>query len=245
MSLDELLEFSAEVDFDAVDLTAYYFPGYPTPPSDEYIFHIKRRALHLGLDISGTGVRTDFTAPDPEQRDANLPYIEEWLQAAQKLGAPTLRIFAGHETPAGYSRAQVTQWVVEGIKKSVTLAAKYGIVLTLQNHNNFIKTPDQLFEILREVDSEWLAVHLDIGSFRSKDPYSDIARVAPYACNWQIKENVYFEDKQVGTDLGKIVEILRDARYRGYILLETLGEGDPKIKVPRFMEELREAVSDL
>src|ERR1700712_4343619 len=42
MTLDHLLEFCADTGFDAVDVTGYYFPGYPTAPADEYIYHIKR-----------------------------------------------------------------------------------------------------------------------------------------------------------------------------------------------------------
>jgi hypothetical protein len=31
---------------------------------DEYLFKVKRMALRLGLEISGTGVRNDFTIAD-------------------------------------------------------------------------------------------------------------------------------------------------------------------------------------
>src|SRR4051812_37599132 len=37
MSLFELLDFCAEQDFDAIDPTGYYFPGYPKPPSDAFL----------------------------------------------------------------------------------------------------------------------------------------------------------------------------------------------------------------
>src|SRR5215211_5805395 len=36
MSLYDLLDFSAKNNFDAVDLTGYYFPGYPKVPADEF-----------------------------------------------------------------------------------------------------------------------------------------------------------------------------------------------------------------
>src|SRR5688572_12988479 len=38
MSLDDLLQTAAEIGFDGVDLTAYYFPGYPNVPSDDYLY---------------------------------------------------------------------------------------------------------------------------------------------------------------------------------------------------------------
>jgi hypothetical protein len=54
MNLDALLEFCSGTIIQAVDLTGYYFPGYPAVPSDEYIYHIKQKAFRLGLGISGT-----------------------------------------------------------------------------------------------------------------------------------------------------------------------------------------------
>src|SRR5581483_1182710 len=37
MSLFQLLEFCAEQNFDAVDPTGYFFPGYPKAPSDNFL----------------------------------------------------------------------------------------------------------------------------------------------------------------------------------------------------------------
>ena len=65
IDLFDVLGFCAEHSFDAIDPTGYYFPGYPEVPADEYINAFKSRAFYLGLDISGTGIRTDFVNPDP------------------------------------------------------------------------------------------------------------------------------------------------------------------------------------
>src|SRR3954468_21110479 len=49
-------DYCAKVGFDAVDLTGYFFPGYPKAPDDSYLISLKRHAFNLGLAISGTGV---------------------------------------------------------------------------------------------------------------------------------------------------------------------------------------------
>lgn len=242
MTLDELLEFSAEVGFKAVDLTAYYFPNYPEPPDDEYLYRIKKRAYLLGLDISGTGVRTNFTTADEMKRAADLEHVNKWVKVASKLGAPSLRIFAGQDAT---NREQATAWLVDSIRECTQMGRRYGVMMVLQNHFNFIKTPEQLLEIIRQVDSEWLAVHLDIGSFGSDNPYREIAEVAPYAATWQVKESVYFGERETKTDLTRIVSILDQVGFRGYVLLETLGEGDPKRKVRRFLQELETALNKI
>src|SRR5262249_50102150 len=67
MTLLDLLDFCAKQNFDAIDATGYYFPGYPKVPTDQYINDFKRRAFVLGLDISGTGVRNNFATPDKQK----------------------------------------------------------------------------------------------------------------------------------------------------------------------------------
>ena len=116
IDLFDVLDFCAEYNFDAIDPTGYYFPGYPGVPSDEFINRIKRKAFLLGLDISGTGVRNDFANPDSSRRKADIEMIKEWIQVAAKLGSPNIRIFAGKSSHEAYTRDQVFTWMAEALK---------------------------------------------------------------------------------------------------------------------------------
>jgi sugar phosphate isomerase/epimerase len=243
MTLEQVLEFCSDLGFDAVDPTAYYFPGYPVVPSDEYIFHIKWKAFRLGLDFSGTGVRNDFAQPEAERRKADVEMVKRWIGFAARLGAPVLRVFAGKGTSEGHTAAEVERWVVEALKECTDAAAKQGIILVLQNHADFIQTADQAIRIIRQVNSDWLALNLDIGSFRSGDPYAEIAKAAPFAATWQIKENVFVNGKETRTEMKKIIQIVQDSGYRGYLPLETLGEGDPRQKIPKLLNEITAALT--
>jgi hypothetical protein len=62
------------VGFEGVDITGYYLKGYPVVPDDEYLFKVKRMALRLGLEISGTGVRNDFTISDKSRGKKKLSW---------------------------------------------------------------------------------------------------------------------------------------------------------------------------
>lgn len=243
MTLDEVLEFCAEIGFDAVDPTAYYFPNYPELPDDAYVYRIKRQAFRLGLDISGTGTRNDFTLPDQKGRKSEVERVKQWVGFAARLGAPVLRVFSGKGVPEGHKPGEVEGWVVEALRECADYGARHGVMIVLQNHADFIETADQVLRILRLVNSEWLAVNLDIGSFRIGDPYAEVAKVAPHAATWQIKENLFVNGREEKTDLGRIVRIVREAGYRGYLPIETLGPGDPRVKVPKFLAEVRKALS--
>ncbi len=245
MNLDQLLEFCAKNQIDAVDLTAYYFPGYPEVPTDEYLHHIKQKAFLLGVEISGTGVRNDFTDPDPEKRKASVELVKKWIIAAEKLGAPVIRVFSGTADPKGMSRAEVVNNVVGALNECVAFGKLHGVVVAIQNHNDFIKTADQAIEIIRCVNSDWCGLILDIGSYRTGDPYKEIAQSIPYAVNWQLKETVFVEGKEQKVDLDRLMKIIKESGYRGYLPLETLGEGDPNIKVPKFLREIRDALKKI
>lgn len=242
MTLERVIDFCADLGFDAIDPTGYYFTGYPEVPEDAYIYHIKQKAFLQGLAISGTGIRNDFTVPDKSKREADIELIRNWVGVAAKLDAPVLRIFAGHNVPEDYPEEEVFQWVIEDIKTCVEYAQQQGVIIVLQNHNGLLKTAEQVLHVIEAVNSEWFGLNLDIGSLRTGDPYEEIAQLAPYAYTWQIKENVYRNQEEEKTDMNQMVRIFKESGYRGYIPIETLGPGDPKEKVPRFLEEVRQAL---
>jgi sugar phosphate isomerase/epimerase len=244
MTLDQVIEFCADLGFEAVDPTGYYFAGYPTPATDAEIYRIKSLAFRCGVAISGTGVRNDFAVPDPAKRAADVAHIARWVDVAAKLGAPVLRVFDGRVMPEGHSKAEVFEWIVTGIQSSVTLGAARGVAIVLQNHNDALKDADDFLEIRRRIPSPWFGLNVDIGSLRmTGDPYGEIARLAPHAYTWQVKELVYRNNVEERVDLRQVVRILRDVGYRGYVPIETLGPGDAREKVRRFFGEFMDALS--
>ena len=245
MTLEEVLEYCAGLGFEAADPTGYYFTGYPAPPADEEIYRLKRRAFRLGLDISGTGVRNDFALRDAGERKSENDHVVRWVDVAARLGAPVLRVFAGREVPAGDTERHVLDRVVESLRPCVEHGARRGVMIVLQNHHDALKTAGQVLEVLRRVDSEWFGLNVDVGSLRMGDPYADIARLAPHACTWQLKEEIYRGDRAEKTDVARVFRIMREAGYRGYVPIETLGAGDPREKVRRFLDEVRAALASM
>ncbi len=241
-NLDAVLEFCARENFDAVDLTGYYFPGYPEIPSDAYIYHLKRKAHALGLAISGTGIRNEFAEPDKTKRAAEVVFVKKWIDVAAKLGAPVIRIFTGKELPANHSWQEVADWIVADIKSCVEYGQQKGVIVAVQNHNDFIKTADQAIDIIKKVNSEWFGLVLDTGSFITEEPYNEIKKTAAYAVNWQVKEKLNYKGKTELMDLDRLSRIIYESSYRGYLPIETLSAGDPFVIVPGFVKKVREAL---
>ncbi|WEK20244.1 MAG: sugar phosphate isomerase/epimerase [Candidatus Pedobacter colombiensis] len=254
MTLSQMLDFAAEQNFDAIDITAYFFPGYPKVPSDEVINNVKRRAFELGLDISGTGVKNDFANPDPAVRAADVKLVKEWIDVAVKLGAPVIRVFAG-PVPKGYENKwdEVAKYMVESLKECAEYGKQRGVLVGVQNHGDFLKTADETIKIVKMVNSEWFGVIVDTGYFITKDPYIDIEKIMPYAVNLQVKESPFGPRSPIKTDLPRLLKIINKSGYRGYLPIETLeikGEPrpvpdipyDPFVLVPAFLKDLKAAI---
>ena len=242
MDLDDLLEFCADHRFDAVDPTGYYFPGYPEVPSDRYLYDLKRKAFGLGLEISGTGIRNDFTEPDKNKRKADIEMIKNWIIAAEKMGAAVIRIFSGTQDPEGFSWEQVAEWMVRDMQECVEFGKNHGVVVAVQNHNDFIQTADHVKTLFSMVNSSWFGLILDTGSYAVGDPYEEIKSNIQYAVSWQIKELINRNGTEEPIDLDKLMAIIKTSGYRGYLPIETLGPGDPFQKVPAFLDKVRMAL---
>jgi sugar phosphate isomerase/epimerase len=96
------------------------------------------------------------------------------------------------------------------------------------------------------VKSEWFGVNLDTGNFHSDDIYNDLARCAPYAVNVQYKVEIR---RQKGgeaepADPHRVIALLRNAGYQGFLALEYEAAEDPYLAVPKHLDKLREALGD-
>ncbi len=250
MSMTDMLNYAARQNFDAVDLTGYFFPGYPQVPADSFINNIKRKAFQLGLDISGTGVRNDFAINDAAKRAADVKHVKEWIDVAAKLGAPVIRVFAGN-IPKGLENKwdSIASYMAASLKECVAYGKQKGVLVGIQNHGDFLKTADECIRLVKLVDSEWFGIIVDTGYFISEDPYVDIAKVMPYAVNFQVKESPFGVLSRVRMDMKRLVKIVKASGYRGYLPIETLGDkvkkGEPKPDIPFRPYEPFKQVPDL
>ena len=239
MTLDDFVRLCADLNLDGTELTSYYFPK---DFNDDYLIHLKQLTFRLGLDISGTAIANDFCLPPGEEREKTLAHTRKWIDHAALMGAPVIRIFAGN-VPKGGSEQEAIERCAAGINESLEYAAKKGVCLALENHGGITATPEQMLRIIERVnDSPWFGVNFDGGNFQTADPYGDLAKIAPYAINAQLKTDIHPGGKHEQTDLSRVVKILADAGYRGYIVLEYESKEDAKTAVPRHIETLRKII---
>jgi sugar phosphate isomerase/epimerase len=238
MTLESFVDLCASYPLDGVELTSYYVPE---PLPDAYLQRLRRRAFLLGLTVSGTAIGNTFTHPPGPKRDEEMAYTRRWIDRAADLGAPTIRIFAGN-LQKGTTEAQARQWCIEAIREACAYAAARGVILALENHGGIVTTADQLLSIVKEIDSEWFGVNWDSGNFRSVDAYAELKAIAPYAVTSQIKVEIGSPSGSKPADWRRVVGILRDSGFRGWVALEYEEEEDAKVAVPRLLGELEKLV---
>lgn len=236
MRLPDFVDLCAKYNLDGTELTSYYFPATVTP---EYLMALKQQTFRLGLDVSGTAIGNDFCHPPGDARDEQLALTREWIDYAALMGAPVIRVFAG-QANKGEAEDVAIQRCVDGLNESLEYAAQKGVFLALENHGGITATPAQMMRIIDGVkDSPWFGVNFDSGNFNTDDPYRDLAVIAPYTINAQIKVMTRRNGVKEDTDFARVVGILKDAGYRGYIVLE-YEEENPAEAVPRYLDTLRE-----
>jgi len=238
-TLADFITDCAKFGLEGTELTSYYFP---TDVSDASLRETAALCFRLGLDVSGTAIRNEFAIPPGEKRDAEIKQTKQWIDRAAVLGAPVIRIFAGH-VQKDQTEAEAHKLMVAGMEECCAYAGQKGIYLALENHGGPTATAAGLLKLVHAVKSPWFGVNLDSGNFHSDDPYAELAAIAPYALNAQVKIVTSGPDKKkVPTDYAKIAKILRDASYRGYVVLEYEEAGDPREECPKCLDQLRKAL---
>jgi sugar phosphate isomerase/epimerase len=241
MDLFAFVSQAAELAVDGVELTSYYFPADATA---DYLHRLKQHAFVQGLDISGTAVMNDFCLPPGAGLDKELAHVRTWIDRAAELDAPTVRILSGNWIQ-GTSDDELEKRVIRAIEQLLPRAVEKGVTLALENHGGGVTTtPDNLLRIVRSIKGPNFAVNLDTGNFHGEDPYAELAEAAPFAVNVQVKTEIRRKGKtKEPADLARVISILREAKYSGYVVLEYNASEDARTAVPRYVKELRALIS--
>ena len=237
LDMPGFIDYCAAQGLAGAELTSYYFPLDPT---DEYLLRVRRQAFLRGVAISGTSVGNNFALANGPERDNQIADVKKWIDRAAVLGAPHIRVFAG--AAKGVEPAEARRMCISAMEECCEYAGRQGIFLGLENHGGIVADAAGMLEIIKAVKSPWFGVNLDTGNFHSADPYAELAQIAPYAVNVQVKAEI----KRAGakedepSDLPRVVQILRDANYQGWAALEYESKEDPWKAVPPLLAKLRE-----
>ncbi len=239
MELTDFIARAVDWGLDGVELTSYYF----AEKTAEYARALRRQCFLSGIDVSGTALGNKFAVPPGPEREKQIADVRQWIDLAEAMGAPCMRVFGG-PVPKDMPVDEAIGWAVDGLNEAAEYAATKGVYLALENHGGVTDTPANMLRILKGVESDWVGANLDTGNFHGEDVYGDVAELAPYAVNVHLKAHVKPAGKPAEpTDFSRVTEILREAKYSGYISLEYEASEDPMTAVPRLIDQMRAAIA--
>lgn len=239
MDMFKFVDYCADHGCEGAELTSYFFDPKTTT---EDLIQLRRHAFLRGVMISGSAVGNNFARVKGKELDDEIADVKRWIDQAAILGAPHIRVFAG-AAAKGLAEAEARKNCIASMEECCEYAGKKGIYLGIENHGGIVSLPEQLLSLIKDVNSPWFGVNLDTGNFHTEDPYADLARCAPYAVNVQVKVEIQRAGKteKEPSDIKRLVKILRDANYQGFVALEYEAKPEPYDVIPKHLDELRAA----
>jgi len=232
LTLEKFIEKAVELRLDAVDMTVYYMKS--TDPG--YIENLRYLGYKNGVAFSGAACGVSMVVADPAKRADTLTQIKKWIDVADRLGAPHLRVFAG-KLPQGSSLSEATTWVVETMKAASDYSGKKGIMIGLEDHVGVSQSAEVCLEIMHRVNSPYAGINIDISHFvptPTQDSYAQIAACIPYATNTHIRNT--FDDGSM-IDMNRVWKLFADAGFKGFMSYE--GEEMNNAGVPSQIAEIQ------
>ena len=236
-SITDFVDWCADNNVPGAELTSYFFPP---DVNEAYLLELKRHCYLRGVQIAGTAVGNNFALPKGDKLNEQIAYTKKWIDHAATMGAPHIRVFAGAKEKS-MSEEEAVANCLASYEECLDYAGKKGVFLGLENHGGIVALPDNLVKMVQAAKSPWAGINLDSGNFHTADPYADLAKIAPYAVNVQLKMEIKREGSKdaEASDVKRVIQIMRDANYQGWFTLEFETKEDPFVKVPEICEMLR------
>jgi sugar phosphate isomerase/epimerase len=185
----------------------------------------------------------------PQDR-SRLDKFEASVRTARQAGAKVIRIAIGGRRYEQFSKVEQFKAFAERSLKSLQLAepvaARHRMQLAIENHKDW--RIDQMLNMLRRINSEYVGVCVDTGNSFAllEDPMAVVEAYAPFALSVHLKDMAVAEyeegfllaDVPLGQgllDLHRIVHILRKARPEIRFSLEMATRDS--LKVPCLTEK--------
>jgi len=170
---------------------------------------------------------------DPQTRERHLHLALRHLDAAEALGARTVRIDTG-----GQSRAWTGEqfdYLVRHSRDFARRAHERGYRVGPENHWGTELYPDNIERLARAVDHPGFGVLLHLGRWQEGDADANDRRIAPWAVH------THFDARTVRTRAEAALRILAEAGYKGCLGIEYGAGGREYEEVAVLIAEIRRA----
>lgn len=252
-SLPDIINFAADNGYNGIEIRGILEEIDLTKCSDfssvEKIASVRKTVEDKQLEIICLGASTQLHHSDPVKRKSHLDEAKRYIDLAQQLNSPYVRVFPDR-LPKGEDRNATIDLIIQGLIDLADYAKGGKVSVLLEPHGNVVKI-DDLFHIMENSENPHVGIVWDICNMWS------ITKEAPALAYEKLKKYIkhtHFRDmdnKDKDVLLGKgevpiseVVNALEQGNYDGYYSLEWEKRWqpdieEPEIALPNFSKEIK------
>ncbi len=188
--------------------------------------------------------------PDEKKRQEAVNNHHKWVDAAKYLGCHSIRVNAASEG----SFDEQMKLAADGLRKLSEYGDSQGLNVIVENHGGLSSNGSWLAGVMKLADHPRCGTLPDFGNFRIQgdewyDRYKGVTELMPYAKAVSAKSHDFNEaGDNITTDFMRMMKIVLDAGYRGYVGIEyegsKLGEKEGIHATIKLLEKCRDALSE-
>ena len=159
----------------------------------------------------------------------------KWVYAAKQLGCHSIRVNAATGSTGSFEEQQ--KRAADGLRALCDYAAPHGINVIVENHGGYSSNGQWLTGVMKQINMSNCGTLPDFGNFCVKrepnnwdncleeyDRYQGVEELMPFAKAVSAKTHDFNESgEEVHTDYKRMLQIVKDHGYRGYIGIEYEG----------------------
>ncbi len=220
-----------------IDAVEYVNTFYFDKAKDkEYLKELKNRCDSEGVSSQLIMCDALGNLGDPDD-DTRMQVVEnhyQWVEAAKFLGCHSIRVNAASDYSLSWDEQM--KLASDGLRKLSEFGAKNKINIIVENHGGISSNAEWLTGVMETVGMKNCGTLPDFGNFRISpdeeyDRYKGMEELMPYAKGVSAKSHEFnSEGDEVNSDFYRVLKIVKDAGFKGYIGIEyegsTLSESD-------------------
>ncbi|MEE2724054.1 MAG: sugar phosphate isomerase/epimerase family protein [Verrucomicrobiota bacterium] len=248
-NLDFPVVAKKEFKISAVEYVNQFFKDKATDKN--YLNELKKICENEGVKsllimCDGEGKLGD---PDKNKRISSVNNHKRWIEAAKHLGCHSIRVNAS--SSGSYDDQQ--KLAADGLSRLSEFASTHGLNVIVENHGGLSSNGQWLSGVMKSVNMKNCGTLPDFGNFRigggkTYDRYKGVKELMPFAKAVSAKSHDFDDNgNEIHTDYHKMMKIVIDAGYRGYVGVEyegsKLSEYDGIKATKKLLESVREKLS--
>lgn len=233
---------------DAVEYVSVFFDG--KGDDQAYLQDLKGRCDSEGVRsvlimVDGEGALGDTNA---DKRTKAIENHYKWVEAAKFLGCHSIRVNA--QSSGTFEEQQ--KLAADGLSRLGEFASGHGINVIVENHGGLSSCGVWLAGVMKIVNRPNVGTLPDFGNFRISshsgidnwyDKYLGVEELMPFAKAVSAKSHVFdSEGNESEIDYVRMMKIVLDAGYHGYVGIEWEGNTPDEYEGIRLTKRLLEKV---